>query len=199
MTAPHIDRDSPGSPAARAWVYVAACAGEDIAKIGFSRDPLQRLQSLHPRWFEFFDGADGFVVRADSVRDARRIERELITAAAAHRAAAPLTVSARAGGHTEWFRGAVALLGAAADRLAAEGFAVIRPLQPWLGARLRERAGGVYEWSLHALRAIDAGDPVARRELRDALDALAAFDIEVADCVDVDVLRVWRDIVRAGV
>jgi len=184
--------------AARAHVYVAPCAGEDIAKIGFSRDPLRRLQSLHRRWFEFFDLADGFVVAADSVRDARRVERSLISAAIEHRANAPLTVSTRAGGHSEWFRGVRGLLNAAADELIAAGFAVVRPLRPWLAGPMRERAGTLYEWSQQALRAIDAGDCGARLDLRDALDALAGFDLDAAEFVDDDVLRTWRDIRRIG-
>jgi hypothetical protein len=194
-----VGNASPLPPAAaRAHVYVAVCAGEDIAKIGFSRDPLRRLQTLHSRWFEFFDVAAGFVVSADSVREARRIERRLIVAAVDHRAAAPLTASARAGGHTEWFRGANALLDAAADDLDAEGFAVARPLRPWLAVRMRERAGALYEWSQQALRAIDAGDRRAFIELRDALDALAAFGLDAAQFVDADVLQAWHELLRPG-
>ena len=186
------DHASPRA-AARAHVYVAPCAGEDIAKIGFSRDPLQRLQTLHRRWFEFFDLADGFVVALDSVRDARRLERRLIGAATEHRANAPLTVSARAGGHSEWFRGAGGLLHAAADELIASGFAVGRPLRSAFAAPMRERAALLYEWSRQALHAIDAGDQRARQDLRDALDALGCFGLDVAACVDEDVLRTWRE------
>ena len=184
--------------AVHACLYVAPSAGEDIAKIGFSRDPLQRLQTLHRRWFEFFDLADGFVVAADTVRDARRLERRLITALVQHRANAPLTISARAGGHTEWFRGAGSLLRTAADELAASGFVVGRPLRQAFEAPMREHARALYEWSQQALRAIDAGDVRARLDLRDALAALAAFDLDVADFVDADVLRAWREIEQRG-
>jgi hypothetical protein len=189
--------DVPPRAAARAHVYVAPCAGEDIAKIGFSRDPLRRLQTLHRRWFEFFDLADGFVVALDSVRDARRLERRLIGASTEHRANAPLTVSARAGGHSEWFRGAGGLLNAAADDLVSSGFAVSRPLRSAFVAPMRERAGLLYEWSRQALHAIDAGDGRARLDLRDALDALDCFGLDVAACVDEDVLRTWRELAAA--
>lgn len=182
---------APTLPAMRAAVYFAACTGEDIAKIGFSRDPLRRLQSLHARWFEFFDLDAGFVVLADSVREARRLERRLIVLAVDHRAPAPLTVRGRAGGHTEWFRGASPLLETAARALASEGFAVVAPLRPWLAARLRDRAGAVYEWSLRALAQVEAGNAAARDELRDVLDALAAFGFDAREFVAADTWQAW--------
>jgi hypothetical protein len=52
------DRDDrPWRPAASgpSFVYVLPCLGEDLLKLGMSRDPLDRFQSLHPRWFDFFD------------------------------------------------------------------------------------------------------------------------------------------------
>jgi hypothetical protein len=172
--------DASPTLAARACVYVAACAGEDLAKVGFSRDPLDRLRELHRRWFDFFDLDAGFLVAMDSVAEARRIERRLIRLAVEHRAPAPLTRRVAAGGHTEWFRGAVAPLHAAAGKLESEGFAVVAPLRVALLGRVRQRAGDLYEWSLQALPAIAAGDADVRATLRDALDEAAAFGLAPA-------------------
>jgi len=36
-------------------VYVLPCQHDDILKLGFSRDPLLRMQTLHQRYFDFFD------------------------------------------------------------------------------------------------------------------------------------------------
>lgn len=59
------------------FVYVFACVVEDLLKLGFSRDPIGRLQALHPRYFEFFDLERSFLVETETVRDARRPELSL--------------------------------------------------------------------------------------------------------------------------
>jgi Meiotically Up-regulated Gene 113 (MUG113) protein len=74
------------------YVYICPCAWEDHCKIGFSRDPLSRIQSLHRRWFEFFDLDQAVLVETESVRDARDLELELRRPLASHNAPAPLTV-----------------------------------------------------------------------------------------------------------
>ena len=110
---PDPDRDDrPWRPAAsgRSFVYVIPCLGEDLLKLGMSRDPLGRFQSLHPRWFNFFDLDNARLVETDTVREARAIETRLRQMLRVHNAPAPLLVSAVAGGHTEWFRGALANL-----------------------------------------------------------------------------------------
>ena len=45
--------------------YVFPRAWEDHCKIGFSHDPLSRIQQLHPRWFEFFDLDAGAIIETD--------------------------------------------------------------------------------------------------------------------------------------
>ncbi len=89
----------------RTFVYVLPCRDEDILKVGFSRDPLQRMRSLHARFFEFFDLDRALLIECEHLRDARRIERLFITTFAEHRAPAPLVVPLAAAGHTEWYRG----------------------------------------------------------------------------------------------
>ncbi len=90
----------------RAYVYVLPCRDEDLLKLGFSRDPFTRFSTLHRRFFEYFDLDRGLLVDAERVSAARRIERRLIETFVEHHATAPLVVSAAAGGHTEWYRGA---------------------------------------------------------------------------------------------
>ena len=67
------DSDRPWRPASSgpSFVYVLPCFGEDLAKIGMSRDPLDRFQTLHLRWFEFFD-VDGKGTRGDDGRHGGR-------------------------------------------------------------------------------------------------------------------------------
>ena len=103
-----------GPSRGRCFVYVLPCAYEDILKLGFSRDPLQRMQALHPRWFEFFDVDTAFLVETETVRDARDLELGLAKVIAEHNAPAPLVIRREAAGHSEWYRGAHA--GAVADR-----------------------------------------------------------------------------------
>ncbi len=180
-----------------AYVYVLQCRYEDILKVGFSRDPLGRMQTLHPRYFEFFDLERALVVATESVGDARALESELFEVAALHRAPGPLAVCPAAGGHTEWFRGACSLVqGAAAGKAAAAGYTLHAPALGWLRGRLQRRAAGLYESTTHMLRVIEAGracgEPAAAVEaqLRDLLDSYAAMELDVACSVPPGVL-VW--------
>src|SRR6187549_206059 len=132
---PDSDRDDrPWRPAAsgRSFVYVLPCLGEDLLKLGMSRDPLDRFQNLHRRWFDFFDLDAARLVETDSVREARAIETRLRRALRAHNAPAPLLVSTAAGGGTEWFRGAHDILSTEVDALQAAGLRVHVPARPWL-------------------------------------------------------------------
>jgi hypothetical protein len=84
--------------AVRCFVYVLPCRDRDLLKIGFSREPLRRLQTLHPRYFEFFDLERSLLIETDRLRDARRIEREFISTYISQRAEAPLQVPRSAAG-----------------------------------------------------------------------------------------------------
>ena len=89
----------------RTFAYVLPCREEDILKVGFSRDPLDRFRPLHRRFFEFFDLDCGLLLHIDHLRDARRIERLFIDTFADCHAPAPLVVPVAAARHTEWLRG----------------------------------------------------------------------------------------------
>lgn len=128
----------------------------------------------------FFDLHHGWLVEAESQRDARDLELELRGPLKLHRSPAPLTVQDRAGGKTEWVRGASEPLVAAVAGLAERGY-YVHPLRPWLHAAMLQRADRLYAWSAaqlpeeeshrHARADIEAA-------LRDALDAHEALGID---------------------
>lgn len=186
------------SSAAQAFVYVAPCHGEDWLKLGFSRDPLARLQALHPRFFEFFDTDRAFAIETETVREARALETRFGRALRDHGAPAPLTVLPAAGGSTEWYRGAYAWLAAAADTLGHAGYRLHRPLRPWLRERLLASAELLYAWTAllppEVLQARGAASraSAAQRRVADVLDAYRAADIDLARWLPAGVLD-WHD------
>ncbi len=199
--------DRPWRPASagRAFVYVFPCHGENILKLGFSRDPLDRLQSLHQRYFDFFDLDAALLIETDTVREARAIELAQGRALKLHSAPAPLLVSRAAGGHTEWYRGALQALVAAADAMQAQGYRVHRCVRGWLRERMAERAGVIHHWSARMLEAIELENatcaiprPPTRLEstLRNALDACEAAGLPIATVVPVKVCRWHADLVK---
>jgi hypothetical protein len=205
----HDPDDRPWRPAASgpSFVYVLPCLGEDLLKLGMSRDPLGRFQALHPRWFDFFDLDAARLVETDSVREARAIETRLRRALRAHNAPAPLLVSTAAGGATEWFRGAQDILGKEADALQAAGLRMHAPARAWLREALVARGGLLFHWSAQMLEAIDPdfAPPLStrppttlERTLRAALDSYDALDIDAAPLVPDTVLRWWRE-ARRGI
>lgn len=136
----------------RAYVYVLPCRDEDLLKIGFSRDPLQRFRTLHRRFFEFFDLHRGLLIEVDRVAQARRIERLFLTSWIEQRAPAPLVVPMAAAGHSEWYRGIGSELITQARELAhGEGLALHEPLRPWIAGQLSLRADALYDWSTRML------------------------------------------------
>lgn len=181
------------------YLYVAPCVYEDYLKLGFSRDPLQRLESLHPRFFEFFDIDRAFLVETETVRDARDLELALGRPIEAHNAPAPLVVRREAAGHTEWYRGAYDGLLSRAGELESEGYMLHRPLRPWLRQRLLQRSDRLYAWASTVWAQMEQGPPLdepvlrmLRRHLRDVLDAYPALDIELEPLLPQEVSQWYR-------
>lgn len=176
----------------RCFVYVLPCAWEDHCKIGFSSDPLSRLQQLHRRWYEFFDIDHALLVETETVRDARDLELELRRPLAEHNAPAPLTVRREAAGHTEWFRGVAAQVEAAVDGLRERGH-VVHPLRDWLHRALVARGDLLFSWSLAQLSPDEleglAGQTPVQQMVRDTLDAYPALGIELEPLLPE---QVWR-------
>jgi hypothetical protein len=204
---PVSDRDSderPWRPAATgpSFLYVLPCRSESLLKLGMSRDPLDRFQTLHPRWFDFFDPDYVRLVETDSVREARALETRLRRALSAHSAPAPLEVSIAAGGRTEWFRGALEILERETEALRAAGLRVHAPARAWLHHALAQRGSLLFHWSARMLESIDPdfAAPLSSRSptdlertLRNALDAYEAFGIAPDPLVPAAVLRWWRE------
>ncbi len=180
------------------YLYVLPCHGEDLLKLGFSRHPLQRMQALQSRYFEFFDLDRAFLVETETVRDARDLELALGHAIAVHAAPVPLVVREEAGGHSEWYRGAHAALAAEMAALAARGYSVHHPLRPWLRGELLRSRDDLYAWARTLLDGLqgeaewlDRPQMVdLRRHALDTLDAYAAVGIPVADALP-DLLAHW--------
>lgn len=192
------ERERPWRPASSgaSFVYVVPCLGEDILKLGMSRDPLSRFQALNPRYFDFFDFDSALLVETDSVREARAIELKLRNQLREHNAPAPLMVSTTAGGDTEWYRGALGHLTKAAQGYSDAGHVVHRPLGQWIATALRQRRDLLFHWSTQMLQAIEDAGPSnglsapLGRTLRDGLDAYAAFGLDPGDFVP-DRVRAW--------
>ena len=176
------------------YLYVLPCAYEDILKLGFSRDPLGRMQALHPRWFEFFDLDRAFLVEAETVRDARDLELGMGRVIAEHNAPAPLVIRREAAGHTEWYRGAYDALATTAHALAAGGYAMHAPLRPWLRERLVERSDRLFSWTMAMLppEVLEMRDPSSVRRVLDMLDAFGSLNIELEPWLPPQVLDWYR-------
>jgi hypothetical protein len=166
----------------KAYVYVLPCRDEDLLKVGFSRDPFTRFSTLHRRFFDFFDLERGFLLDAERVADARRIERRLIEAFADFRAMAPLVVPVSAAGHTEWYRGVHAEVATLLEDIArTEGYNLSRSLMPWLRDYLEARVDLLHDWSARIVDTLDwathnaPDDPDAKRLQRALLDTLDMF------------------------
>jgi hypothetical protein len=185
----------------RTYVYVLACHGEDLAKVGFSRNPAQRFQALDRCFYDHFDLDRGMLIETDHLKDARRIERLFIERWPACRASAPLTVSDTAGGQTEWFRGISNEVVAFGHRLAQRyGYPVHAPLRPWLHAYFSEPADLLFSWSSALLEQIEqqslhmpahAWDLSYAIALSRALDLYERLHFNLQSLVPDDVLA-WR-------
>lgn len=180
------------------YVYVFPCAYEDLLKLGFSRDPLARLQALAPRYYEFFDLERGLLVETETVAEARRLELRLRRALIEHNAPAPLTIRRVAGGHTEWYRGAYDALVSETERLAEQGSAVHRPLSSWLRTGLLAQRDLLFARGQALLEGVE-GDPDAldrpefhavRQRALDTLDAYAALGLTLEGRLP-DPLMAW--------
>jgi hypothetical protein len=186
----------------RTFVYVLPCRDEDILKVGFSRDPLDRFRTLHRRFFEFFDLERGLLIHTDHLRDARRIERLFITTFADHRAPAPLVVPRSAAGHTEWFRGVSPRVEMLARQICAEdGFLLHAPLSSWVRDRFADWSELLFGWSTRMLEMIEYehfnAPPHERsgrveKVLRDVLDAYVALGVDIQTLVPASVLAWYR-------
>ena len=179
------------------YLYVFPCAWEDHCKLGFSRDPLSRMQALHRRWFEFFDLDRGLLVETETVRDARDLELELRRPLAEHNAPAPMTVRREAAGPYRVVPRRIRRAGAgrrraatarpcracAAARVAAPALLASAATSCMRGRRRNCRRMNSMAWS---------GRTPAQRLVRDALDACDALAIDLEPLLPPQVYRWYR-------
>lgn len=180
------------------FLYVLPCANEDHAKLGIAGDPLVRMQTFSSRYYEFFDLDAGWLLEAATVAEARAWETTLKRQLRAHAAPAPLLVPARAGGRTEWVRGALSALAGWRDAQVEQGFVAHAPLRGWVRQRLLqagadlqhhvqamvERFGAVAYWPPAV-----PGTPLG--VLRDVLDACVLLETMPDDLGQAD-LDAWH-------
>ncbi len=194
------DDPAPWRPATRGRCYVYALPAReaDVLKIGFARDPLVRMRSLHRRFHAWFALERGLLIETPRVAEARAIERRLKQMLAAHATPAPLEIRAAAHGRTEWYRGAGDAVALAFDAIAA-GHALPRhDLAAWLRDRWQAEVV-LHDWASAMLAAITearaVGDGVGAkhlsRALRDVLEAFEAVDLALEGRVDEAVLA-WH-------
>ncbi len=179
-----------------AFLYLLPCAGEDLVKLGISRDPLARARSLAPRWFEFFDLDRAWLLQADAIAEAQAWETALKRSLRPHNAPAPLLSVRAAGGHSEWFRGAHGAVLDYMRGMAGQGFA-LHPARPWLRGALARGSDSLYGWADALWQSmLDAGiDPSLHPlapSLRDACDEQDAFALGVEDRMPAEVVRWYR-------
>ncbi len=172
----------------RAFVYIVQRRDDNLFKIGFARDPIERWRSLHRRFFRFFDLDRSVLVEAKRVVDARALERTLLKRFGANAALQPAEIDTAPGGAGEWRRGVLDETIAAAIALADAGDMVVhRPAARWLRAHLLERSDLLHAWSLRMVEQAEAesaylasvGASPAARAIDDTLDAFAVVGIDV--------------------
>lgn len=189
----------------RAYVYLLPCREMDLQKLGYSRDPLKRLRSFHPRFYSFFDLDRGLLVETDTVREAKSLERTLLTCFRDQRAQAPLAVRSAADGRTEWHSGVWSDAHEALRREVELSHRVLHdPLKHWVRDRLQESSDRLYDWSQQILDAIEyqqcnaAVDSCVlplERALREALAICDGVGMALSELVPARV-QVWYERLR---
>jgi len=184
----------------RTFVYMLPWREQDLLKVGYSRQPLVRLRTLHRRFFDVLDLQRGWLLEAERLAQARKIERDLLVRHAEQRSPAPLLVADEAAGYSEWFRGVCPEVTGELHEVAAREGLALHSLHDWLRRWFSDQSDGVYEWSLRVLEAIEyetfnvpperqRGE--AARSLRYVMDACEAVGLPLAGLFPDSVLA-WR-------
>lgn len=172
-------------------MYVLVAAGvEDLLKIGMTNDPLARWSAFHPRWFEAFDLDHSLLVETETRRDAQALETQLHRTLVAYNCPVPMTIRGQAGGGTEWYRGAYALVRRFVDEQHAQGFVTHFTATPWLRVALRQRQDLLDGLLRQAHADCMAGwlSPAQRQAMRDLVDAHRCLDPDISMRLPSDVL-----------
>ena len=184
----------------RSYVYMLPCRDQDLLKIGFSREPLLRLRTLHRRFFDYFDLRRGLLLEVERVAQARAIERDILLRHAAERSPPPLVISDQAAGYTEWLRGVAPEVTARLREVAGRDAYPLHGLRDWVHGMFEAQSDRLYELSLKLLEAVEYEAFNVPRELATGqaassliyvLDACEAVGIDIATVFPERVLR-WR-------
>lgn len=176
-------------------LYILPLLNEDLAKIGISVDPLARVRAFAARYYECFDLERSCLVGFDSVAEARRRETALHRQLRSWRAPRPLTVPLRAGGHTEWYRGASAFLREEGERDRGRGHPVHQPAGDWWRRRLEAQRPLLFEWGerhLHELSHDALPQSAPWQGIVDVLDAWPALGLRVDDALPEPLAQSYR-------
>lgn len=177
------------------YLYVLPLPGEDIAKLGMSVDPLARVRAFSRRYYESFDLERSSLVGFDSVAEARRSETALHRQLSTWNAPRPLTVPLRAGGHTEWYRGACGLLREECERSRERGHPVHQPAGDWWRQRLLQEQPLLYEWGELCLRDLPE-DALPQSDfwpgIVDVLDAWPSLGLRVEEALPEALALAYR-------
>ena len=186
----------------RCFVYLLPCLEMDVAKIGFSTDPVARMATLHPRYYRYFDLERAILLEVDRVREARVIEAALKLEFTDSAVPAPLVIAATAGGRYEWFAGiADAATGRLTEYSGQLGYPLHLSVAAWLRDQWRDSSAILFDWSAQLLERAEllhfnAHDGVANvyaRRLNEALSLCDAIGLSLADLFPESVLNWNRD------
>ena len=184
----------------RCFVYLLPCFEMDVAKIGFSTDPVSRMARLHHRYYRYFDLERAILLEVEHVREARVIEAALKLEFAGSAVPAPLAVASTAGGRYEWFAGAAdAATGRLIEYSNQLGYPLHLSIAAWLREQWRDSSATLFDWSAQLLERAElvhfnANDGVANvyaRRLHDVISLCNAIGLSLPDRFPESVLN-WN-------
>ncbi|NKJ22423.1 hypothetical protein [Dyella sp. SG609] len=182
----------------RSYVYMLPCRDQDLLKIGFSREPLLRLRTLHPRFFDYFDLERGLLLEVERVAQARAIERDILLRHAPERSPAPLAVPDQAAGYTEWLRGVEPQVTARLRDVAEREACPLHGLHDWVRQMFDAQSDRLYGLSLKLLEAIEYETFNVPEELSTGQSARSlAYILDACEAVGVDMAARFPEAVLA--
>lgn len=182
----------------RTFVYMLPWREQDLLKVGYSRQPLVRMRSLHRRFFDVFDLDRGLLLETERLAQARQVERSILLRYAQQRSPAPLVIPDAAAGYSEWLRGVCPEVTAELQAVSARDDLPLHTLKSWLQQWFLGQGDVLYEWSLRMLEAIEYEAFNVPRELQrgDAARSLA-YVMDACDAVDLPLAGLFPDSVLA--
>ncbi|GAA0699985.1 hypothetical protein ISN75_11945 [Dyella marensis] len=182
----------------RSYVYMLPCRDQDLLKIGFSREPLLRLRTLHPRFFDYFDLERGLLLEVERVAQARAVERDILLRHAPERSPAPLAVPDQAAGYTEWLRGVEPQVTARLRDVAEREACPLHGLHDWVRQMFDAQSDRLYGLSLKLLEAIEYETFNVPEELSTGQSARSlAYILDACEAVGVDMAARFPEAVLA--